>query len=771
MTNETKLYNSRILNVFILFLAEKYPHVSTSEIFDYAEVEYCEVIDEGSWFTQKQVDRFVEKTIQLTKNTNIAREAGRFAATPGAIGAMRQAAFGMIGPMKTFQLLNKITQNFVRSAEYLTRPLSSNRVEITVRPFPEMSEKLFQCQNRMGFFEAIISGFNLGMPQIEHPECVFEGGSSCRYIITWKQNLVGLFNAFRNIFSIATILILLSGLLIGFSKPLLVALPILFVLILLFALCGETVQRREMNRALTTMWDSSDRLAEEIASRAQNLQLIQAMGNTLTKKQSTEDVLTAVIRLMEEHLNFDCGAIILADNEKKSLKIRRAYGYSLDDYSELTGTSFNLNKVTSEGPLVQCFYQQKPILINSTRDIKEKLSEKSQTFVDRLGIDSFICCPIVVEGVSLGVIAVNNQKSRRILIKSDTTLLQGIAPVIGVALQNAELIENLQNFFEKTIKVLADSIDARDSLTAGHSEQVTHYTEKIGEELGLCEDEIATLRIASLLHDYGKIGVPDTILCKNGPLTTEERAIINTHPAQTEKILNQIPFPQHQAQIPLIAGCHHEHWDGSGYPRGLKGVEIPLGSRIIAVADFFEAITTRRHYRRPMPLDVAIQLLKKESGTHFDPSIVDCFLRIMENDSTLLASLRKQFENEGGRKADDKRPLRIPFQTQVSVQYGNKIIHGKTSDISEKGIYVITDEIVDYHASIIVTLCPPGHSEFVHIHGEIAWINNDKISVSSRHQVGFAIRFREVPGEVLKTIRLFINQYSGVASIEYRKAK
>lgn len=771
MKNEPKLYNSRLLNVYILLLTEKYALVSIADILEYAEIEYCEVIDEGCWFTQTQVDRFVEKTVHLTKNPNIAREAGRFAATPGAIGAMRQYTLGMIGPMKTFQLLNKITQNFTHSAEYLTRPLSSNRVEIAVRPFPEVNEKPFQCQNRIGFFEAIIGGFNLGLPQIEHPECVFKDGSSCRYVITWEKSLIGLYNTLRNIFSIAAILIFFSGLLVGFSKALLVAFPIVIILTLLSALCGEKLQRREMNRALTTMWDSSDRLAEEIAFRAQNLQLVQAMGNTLTKKQSTDEVLTAVIQLMEENLNFDCGAIILADKEKTRLEIRRAYGHSFSDNSVMSKTSFNLNKAHSEGPLVQCFKQQKPILINSTSDIKEKLSEKSRAFVDRLGIESFICCPITVGGESLGVIAVHNQKSRRILIKSDTILLQGIAPVIGVALQNAELIENLQNFFEKTIKVLADSIDARDSLTSGHSELVTRYTEMIGKDLGLSENEITTLRIAGLLHDYGKIGVPDTILCKNGPLTTEERTIINTHPAQSEKILSQIPFPEHQSDIPMIAGAHHERWDGTGYPRGLKGTDIPLGSRIIAVADFFEAITARRHYRRPMPLDIAIQLLKEESGTHFDPVIVDCFLRILAKDSTILPSVEALSDYESYRQPTDDRPLRVPFHAQVSVQYGRKILHGKTFDINEKGVYIVTNEIIDYHASIIVTFCPPGQSEFVHIHGEIAWINNENKPVSLRHPVGFAIRFKEVPEEILNAIRLFIKHHSGVTVLEHRKAK
>jgi HD-GYP domain-containing protein (c-di-GMP phosphodiesterase class II) len=133
------------------------------------------------------------------------------------------------------------------------------------------------------------------------------------------------------------------------------------------------------------------------------------------------------------------------------------------------------------------------------------------------------------------------------------------------------------------------------------------------------------IQVAALLHDYGKIGVPDAILKKPGRLTDEEYEIVKLHAEKTQKILQQINFEGVFSQVPEIAGCHHEKIDGSGYPSGLKGDEIPLGAKIIAVADFFEAITARRHYRGPIPVQKAIAMLEKERGVHFDESIVDAF--------------------------------------------------------------------------------------------------------------------------------------------------
>ena len=269
-------------------------------------------------------------------------------------------------------------------------------------------------------------------------------------------------------------------------------------------------------------------------------------------------------------------------------------------------------------------------MINDIEEISPNLSKRSLAFAHQMGSQSFICCPIICDGQSIGILAVDNLRSKRPLVKSDLSLLMGIASVIGISIRNADLMEARQRQFSSILQVLAASIDARDPLTAGHSEKVTEYALGICEELNLSTNYREMIRVASLLHDYGKIGVPDSILKKPGRLTKEEYETVKTHAQRTQSILEQINFEGIFSQVPEVAGSHHEKMDGSGYPNGLKGEEIPLGARIIAVADFFEAVTAKRHYRDPLPISYAFRLLEKGRSVHFDEKVVNAFIQYYE---------------------------------------------------------------------------------------------------------------------------------------------
>ncbi len=279
---------------------------------------------------------------------------------------------------------------------------------------------------------------------------------------------------------------------------------------------------------------------------------------------------------------------------------------------------------------VLCFKQQKSFLVSNMEEIEKDLSLKSMSYAQELGAESFICCPIVSNGESIGVLAVDNVKTKRPLVETDRSLLIGVASVVGISLRNEELLKSKDRQFRSILHGLAASIDARDPLTRGHSEKVTEYTQGICEELGFSPEQREVISTAALLHDYGKLAVPDAILRKPGRLTPRERELVKIHAEQTERILRQISFEGIYRQVPAIAGAHHEKMDGSGYPQGLKGEEIPLGARIIAVADFFEAITAKRHYHEPMRREEAIALLKREAGKSFEPRLVDAFLRYYE---------------------------------------------------------------------------------------------------------------------------------------------
>jgi PAS domain S-box-containing protein len=186
--------------------------------------------------------------------------------------------------------------------------------------------------------------------------------------------------------------------------------------------------------------------------------------------------------------------------------------------------------------------------------------------------------------------------------------------------------ERLVEAYETTLEGWAKALELRDKETEGHSRRVTETTLIVARAMGFSEEELTHVRRGSILHDIGKMGIPDEILRKNGPLTEEERAIVEKHPDTALALLKGIPFLEKALEIPC---CHHEKWDGSGYPCGLKGNEIPLTARIFAVVDVWDALSTDRPYREGWPREKVMRYLIDESGKHFDPKVVDVFLGLL----------------------------------------------------------------------------------------------------------------------------------------------
>lgn len=248
---------------------------------------------------------------------------------------------------------------------------------------------------------------------------------------------------------------------------------------------------------------------------------------------------------------------------------------------------------------------------------------------------TMLCMPIKNNNQEIiGAFQVLN-KTRGVFTKNDEDLLVAIGGSASIALENAQLFEQQKELykeqkllFESFINTLAASIDARDKITAGHSNRVKLYAMLIVEALGLDEKTKELIEKAATLHDIGKIGIRDSVLQKEGKLTPEEYKHIQEHVQITHNILDKICMTEDFKQISEIACSHHEKYDGSGYYRHLQGEDIPYGGRILAVSDVFDAITSKRHYRDKMPIGNVINILIKDSGTHFDKNIVDVFLSI-----------------------------------------------------------------------------------------------------------------------------------------------
>lgn len=247
---------------------------------------------------------------------------------------------------------------------------------------------------------------------------------------------------------------------------------------------------------------------------------------------------------------------------------------------------------------------------------------ESENFVSYFGF------PLIVKGEIKGVLEIFH---RQLLHAEEewTDFYKTLATQAAIAIDNATLVEDLRRSnlkldqaYHATLEGWVRALDLRDKETEGHTQRVTKWSERLAASMGISGEALTHLRRGALLHDIGKLGIPDEILNKPGPLTDDEMALMKNHPEYARKMLSQIEFLHPALVIPTH---HHEKWDGSGYPQGLQGTEIPLEARIFAVIDVWDALTSQRPYRAAWPEDKAIRYILNQSGKHFDPAVVDAW--------------------------------------------------------------------------------------------------------------------------------------------------
>lgn len=243
------------------------------------------------------------------------------------------------------------------------------------------------------------------------------------------------------------------------------------------------------------------------------------------------------------------------------------------------------------------------------------------------GIRSAMCVPLRTTDEILGALYVDSQSGPGRFSEEDLELLAAIGNHTGVALHRVRLLGELERLLLDTVRAIAATIDAKDGYTHRHSERVAALASLISAELGQGAAQQEVAELSALLHDVGKIAVPDSILNKPGRLTVEEFAEMRKHPAHGARILANIKSPMVSAVLPGVQ-YHHEKWDGSGYPEGLSGSGIPLLGRLLGVADFLDALTSARSYHAPKSLDEVVQLIARGAGVHFDPEIADAVVRL-----------------------------------------------------------------------------------------------------------------------------------------------
>ena len=324
-----------------------------------------------------------------------------------------------------------------------------------------------------------------------------------------------------------------------------------------------------------------------------------------------------------EFMDIDYADILILSDDRKSWKI--TYQSSASHLSP----SIHPTQTIPTGELLWSeikLFQGEAIKINTFDDYPEE-AQIDRRFSESEGVKSLLSVPIRgQEQLTFGCIDLISYTTQINWTDSDVTHMKIIGDSIANLLERKRAEENLAEAYDTTLEGWAKALELRDKETEGHSRRVTEATVGVARALNLTEEELIHIRRGSILHDIGKMGIPDDILRKKGPLTDEERAVVQKHPRTAYELLKPISYLENALEIPY---CHHEKWDGSGYPRGLKGEEIPLAARIFAVVDVWDALISDRPYRNAWPRERVADYLVAESGKHFDPQVMDVFLQMM----------------------------------------------------------------------------------------------------------------------------------------------
>ena len=358
---------------------------------------------------------------------------------------------------------------------------------------------------------------------------------------------------------------------------------------------------------------TEDDAAERLRKRTRQLAIANQLGARLAAMTDVRAIHEAVVDELHEAFGYFLCAVIRIrdDGEVESAAGRGEAFVRLGDVE--------WRQPVGHGLIGRCLRTRRPVCVG---DVYAQ-SDYEPT-AETEGVRSELVVPLWVDGALWGAINVESVEPDA-FDEDDVRLLQTVADQAGAAMRSAVLYERLERAYLGTAEALAAALEAKDEYTADHARSIAEQAEAVGRRLGMSESELRDLRLGAVFHDIGKIAVPEAILNKPGPLSPEERAVMERHTIVGEQILAPVEF---LAGVCRLVRHEHERWDGCGYPDGLAGAAIPLGSRIILACDALHAMTSDRPYRRALPADAAHEELRRNAGTQFDPAVVDALLAV-----------------------------------------------------------------------------------------------------------------------------------------------
>ena len=355
--------------------------------------------------------------------------------------------------------------------------------------------------------------------------------------------------------------------------------------------------------------------------QVERIQALRTIDIAITGSMDFQVTLNIILQQAMLHLKMDAAVVLVYDPSMQVLKYASGQGLRTE---ALQFTSLRVG----EGYAGMAALQKQVIQVADLQNDRQGFSRSKKLFNE--GFKSYYCVPLIAKGEVKGVM----ESFHRTSFSPDEEWLDFFETLGGqaaIAIDNAMLFNELQRSnmeltlaYDTTLEGWSKALDMRDKDTEGHTRRVTEMTEHLAIEFNIKEADRIHIRRGAILHDIGKMGIPDNILLKNGSLSQEEWEIMRQHPVLAMEMLSSISYLRPALDIP---SSHHEKWDGTGYPRGLKGDQIPLAARIFAVVDVFDALTSDRPYRRAWSVEQTLEYISAENGKHFDPEIVEVFMK------------------------------------------------------------------------------------------------------------------------------------------------
>jgi PAS domain S-box-containing protein len=449
MDVKSNIYNSRIIRVYLEFIEKKYPHLDRDDLLKYAKISKYEVHDKGYWLSQDQVDRFHEILVEKSGNPDISRESGRYMAMSQDISALKQHILGFINLTFAYYFLGKFYGVLSRGAIVKAKKLRSNKVQVDSVPTSAANEKPYQCEYRMGTLESIALLFIGKLATIKHPICFHKGGDCCRYIITWETKPHATWKTVRN-YSLLFFILAIPALF--FLLPVFhwaaFSLSCVFIAMTL-SFYTAYLEKKELIKTIESQGDTARELLLEMNVRYDNALFNQKISQAAATILDVYELVDTVTGIMEKHLDFDRGIVMLANRKKTRLTYSAGYGYSEEDKQALKQIEFHLDNPDASGVFVKSHKELKTILVDNINDSEKGLSIRSRKLVNKMDVESLICVPIIYEKESLGILAVDNISSKRLLTQSDINLLSGLASQLALGIANAMSFKKLQESEEK----------------------------------------------------------------------------------------------------------------------------------------------------------------------------------------------------------------------------------------------------------------------------------------------------------------------------------